>query len=601
MKRKHILAIVIAIVAVLIIGRQVASNENDEITQAPTKQVDLIDIAAHASQGANIIAVGEVEAANQLDLKSQLSERVVGVYVGIGDTIRAGQLLVELDHAVLDAQLSQAGAAVERAKANVNQLVVGASDEDIRQAKASLNQVIAQKSQTQIAGEQKIRAAKQVLLQAENNLRQAQGGDDSQVVRDAYDDAINTLVAAPAQLSDALFQTDLIVGVDNKSANDAFESSLSGTNPSLYNTTRSLYQQTRNAYKPIEQQIFALTPGAPRESVDAILNTITPTFAEFDALLNNMLQLLTVNRDITGLTDTELTTLRKNIITAKANVTGVQTNVINAKQAIDTAKNAFTSVNISYQDALTALNQTEDQVSQDVAIADSLVSIQQALYDKLVSDPRSVDLAPLQANVAEAQSSYANVAANRNKAFIRAPISGTISTIDLQIGDLVTAGQSLVSLVDTNGLQVRAFVSISDRARLQVGDQVIIANTVSGTIARISPSANEQNKKVEIIIAIEDGKEALTVGQFADLQLIPSVQTQGQQILLPLAAVKITASSAFVLTINEDNILERKDVTYGSVTGTAIPILSGLDGNERIVASVRGLQPGESVNPNQAQ
>ncbi len=64
---------------------------------------------------------------------------------------------------------------------------------------------------------------------------------------------------------------------------------------------------------------------------------------------------------------------------------------------------------------------------------------------------------------------------------------------------------------------------------------------------------------------------------------------------LPLTAVKFTPAGAYVLSVNNEGILESTTVETGLVTVGNINV-KGLNGDENIVMDVRGLKAGEHVN-----
>ena len=68
--------------------------------------------------------------------------------------------------------------------------------------------------------------------------------------------------------------------------------------------------------------------------------------------------------------------------------------------------------------------------------------------------------------------------------------------------------------------------------------------------------------------------------------------------MLPESAVQSDSDGNYVYIINEDNIVERREVTIGTVGSAGITIREGLDGNERVVRSAGAfLNPGDEVIP----
>jgi len=92
------------------------------------------------NKNANLInASGTIESVD-VTVSSKLSGQIKKINIKEGDMVKTGDLLLELDHDLLDIQLRQAEARVEQANAQLNLLLSGARKEDIEMAEQSLKQ-----------------------------------------------------------------------------------------------------------------------------------------------------------------------------------------------------------------------------------------------------------------------------------------------------------------------------------------------------------------------------------------------------------------------------------------------------------------------------
>lgn len=96
----------------------------------------VLDRATHLNE--DLIVSGTVEAV-QVRLAPELSGRVVEVLVEEAQTVSAGDALVRLDDTLLQAQRSQAAAALAAAQANLDMLAAGPSAEQLAVAQAALD------------------------------------------------------------------------------------------------------------------------------------------------------------------------------------------------------------------------------------------------------------------------------------------------------------------------------------------------------------------------------------------------------------------------------------------------------------------------------
>jgi HlyD family secretion protein len=124
---------------------------------------------------------------DEITIATEVGGRILTVAVDEGDRVSAGQAIVTLDRSLLDAQVAQAQAAVDTAKAQLAQVQAGARAEDIRQAEAALAQAIATRDGAKRAW------------------------DDAQAVRTKPQDLDARVAAADTQYKTAKFQYDTAV------------------------------------------------------------------------------------------------------------------------------------------------------------------------------------------------------------------------------------------------------------------------------------------------------------------------------------------------------------------------------------------------------
>lgn len=101
---------------------------------APVGMRDLVDLVS---------AGGTIEATDTVDVTAKIGGRVIRVTVREGDTVRAGQLLAQLETGELVAQLQQAQAGLDAARARLALLQQGARPQEQAQAAAAVDQASA--------------------------------------------------------------------------------------------------------------------------------------------------------------------------------------------------------------------------------------------------------------------------------------------------------------------------------------------------------------------------------------------------------------------------------------------------------------------------
>ena len=201
------------------------------------------------------------------------------------------------------------------------------------------------------------------------------------------------------------------------------------------------------------------------------------------------------------------------------------------------------------------------------------------------------------AQVKQALGSLRAAEANYAKTIIRTPIAGVVNSLDVKVGDYVSQTAPVATIANNNALEITTFIGESERDRINIGQSVTIEKLYSGTVTHISPAINPATKKIEIKIQTDSidiaNGDTVSIAITSDYNE-PDKDLAGP-ILIPLTAVKFTASDGTVFTI-ENGKLVSNPVTIGNISGSFIEIISGIDRNTVFVTDARGLSSGQTVN-----
>ena len=197
------------------------------------------------------------------------------------------------------------------------------------------------------------------------------------------------------------------------------------------------------------------------------------------------------------------------------------------------------------------------------------------------------------AQVKQALGSLRAAQANLEKTILRSPISGTVNSLSISLGDFVGSFEQVAVVANNNALEIVTYVGDAERDQLAVGDEVLIDGTASGIITTVAPSIDEVTRKTEVRIAAED--ESISNGD--TVRIIKNAETEArlESIRVPLSAVKFEATDGFVLQVT-DGLITQKPVVLGAVRGNQVIVTDGLTANEPFIRDVRGLTIGSAVN-----
>ncbi len=194
------------------------------------------------------------------------------------------------------------------------------------------------------------------------------------------------------------------------------------------------------------------------------------------------------------------------------------------------------------------------------------------------------------ANVKQALGSLRAAEANYAKTVIRTPIAGVVNTLEVDAGDFVSVQSPIATVANNNALEITTFVGERDRARITIGQDVLVDGSEPGIISTIAPAINPATGKIEVKIQTES--ELLANGDTVNLTInteaSEDVTETEQPLLVPLTAVKFTASDGFMFTVENQRLVSRP-VELGAINGSFVEIISGIDTNTEFVLDARGL------------
>ena len=195
-----------------------------------------------------------------------------------------------------------------------------------------------------------------------------------------------------------------------------------------------------------------------------------------------------------------------------------------------------------------------------------------------------------------------DVASNQaSYAVLRAPQDGVIAQRQVEVGQVVAAGQTVFTLAADGEREVLISLPEQDFARFKLGMPVSVelwsqpGQHFSGRIRELSPSADPKSRTFAARIAFQAGKVPAELGQSARVY----IQGEGASALsVPLSALSAQKGAPYVWRITQGNTLEQVPVQVGPFGEKTVPVLKGLKTDDWIVAAgVHVLHPGQEVRP----
>ena len=203
-----------------------------------------------------------------------------------------------------------------------------------------------------------------------------------------------------------------------------------------------------------------------------------------------------------------------------------------------------------------------------------------------------------------AQAQLAQTRAQIGQLDVRAPTAGLVLTRNVEAGQVVGAGSPALFRIASQGeMELLAQLSQDDLARISVGTPAQVTpvgsqQSYTGSVWQVSPTIDPQTRQGMARIAIPYNRD-LRPGGFASVQIRAGTTTAP---LLPQSAIQSDDRGNFVFIVDGDGTVVRRNVTLGEVNDQGVAILTGLSGNEHVVAMAGAfLNPGQKVRPELAR
>ena len=177
---------------------------------------------------------------------------------------------------------------------------------------------------------------------------------------------------------------------------------------------------------------------------------------------------------------------------------------------------------------------------------------------------------------------------NLNRATLKAPFTGFVNEVNVQVGDLITATEVVATIVDTSSLDLHLDVRGKVANALILGQDIVVhvgSKTIDGKLIALQPDPDASTNTHALRIRLPG--ENIKSGMLASAEL--PLLTQQDAITIPVSAVATNAGENHVF-IFQDGRLKRISVEIKQRVGAQYIILSGLNPGDLIVArDVSGL------------
>ncbi|MDQ7814840.1 MAG: HlyD family efflux transporter periplasmic adaptor subunit [Patescibacteria group bacterium] len=555
---------------------------------------------------------GEIKPAARIDLAFKNSGTIQAVNVKVGDVVKTGDVLAELEGQDPHFAVQSAKAALSVAQANLNSRLAGETKQSVHvaetqvdQAQAAYDKAVSDLDSVKKTTADSIRTAEIALSTAKSNLDN-QGAIVTQNIQNAYDSAKTTLLTALGPLQTGLTDGDDVTGVDDTATNQNYASLLGYLDFGSMERAKSSYRVAKQSKSTAETAVKALNSASTKEQISAAADLVSVAINDVQTYLTDVQKVLSASLTSSYFTSTDLSSKKTAIDADRTSVSAQDSTVLAAKQAIlnteltktqtiDQLQNAYSSAQLAYDTAKTNAEVQLKSGEVNVQIQAAAVEAAKATLDLKRSGPREVDVAPLRAAVEQANVAYQKALQDLTNVQIVSPVNGTISEVVPDVGEQITMNVAAIKMIGTESYDIEAKVPETDIPKIEVGQSATITLDAfgdevkfKGTVTAKDPAETKVQDAVyyKIRVQIEPNGHEVKPSMTANVTILTGEVKDA--LVIPLRAIRTINGSGqrTVRVLKAGDVPEDRNVTIGLKGDEGrVEVLSGLEEKEAVILS----------------
>lgn len=192
-------------------------------------------------------------------------------------------------------------------------------------------------------------------------------------------------------------------------------------------------------------------------------------------------------------------------------------------------------------------------------------------------------------SLASSEGKYRAAQAQLSYSQIRSPIDGVVTDRPLYEGDLATANQPILTVMNTSRLIAKAHIPQSVATVLKVGNAAELKvpgldEPVKGRVSLVSPALDPGSTTIEVWVEARKPDPRLRPGMTVDISMV--VKTVKDAIVVPASAVFKNAQDAdYVLLAGTDDKAHQKLVQAGIRSTELTQVVSGINAGDPVITA----------------
>ncbi len=214
---------------------------------------------------------------------------------------------------------------------------------------------------------------------------------------------------------------------------------------------------------------------------------------------------------------------------------------------------------------------------------------------------KAIDAA--KSNVAAAQANLGRLRELQGYEQVRAPFAGVITVRNVDVGALITTGQTLIfRIAQTNVLRTYVDVPQGNAPDIRVGQPAVLRipdlarRQFAGHVTRVADALDPASRTMLTEVQVPNPEGTLRPGMYALVDL--NVIRKEPPLLIPGDALVVRANGTLAAVVGPDHVVRFHKIDVGRDFGDRIEVLSGLSNGDLVVVNPSDVvQEGAKVNP----
>lgn len=178
---------------------------------------------------------------------------------------------------------------------------------------------------------------------------------------------------------------------------------------------------------------------------------------------------------------------------------------------------------------------------------------------------------------------------NLERSVLRAPFDGHVLDRHVERGQVVAGGTPAYEVIELATLEVDAALPASDLPRIDMDGVVTLVVRddprlqATGRVANAPVRSDTRSGSVPLRITVDNTAQRLLPGMVVEARFASRGDDGGEELLVPLTAVRMDGQGAAVWRVTERGRVERVEVRLGPVRNDRVVIDAGVRAGDRLV------------------